>query len=60
MNMDTVSKMMDFESGQMTEEQIIEFFQELVDSGMAWTLQGFYGRMAESLIEQGLIEVRGN
>jgi len=58
--MDTVGKMMAFESGQMTEEEIIEFFQELIDSGMAWSLQGTYGRMAQALIDQGLVEVRGN
>lgn len=58
--MGIVDKIMDFESGQMTEEEIIKFFQELIDSGLAWTLQGTYGQMAQSLIDQGLVEVRGN
>jgi len=58
--MDITDKILDFESGQMTEEEIIEFFQELIDSGMAWSLQGTYGRMAQALIDQGLVEVRGN
>ena len=58
--MDIVGKIMDFESGQMTGEEIIEFFQELIDSGMAWSLQGSYGQMAQALIDQGLVEVRGN
>lgn len=58
--MELVDKIMDYESGQMTGEEIIKFFQELIDSGMAWTLQGEYGRMAQTLIDQGLVEVRGN
>lgn len=53
--MDIVGKIIDYESGMMEEDDIIEFFQELVDSGMAWTLQGSYGRAAMSLIEAGLI-----
>jgi hypothetical protein len=51
-----VGKIIDFESGQLSEEGIIELFQELVDTGMAWKLQGSYGRGAQSLIEQGLIK----
>ena len=49
-----VDKIMDWESGMMTdEEEIINFFQELIDSGKAWTLQGHYGRTATALIEAG-------
>ena len=52
--MDIVGQIIAFESGEMeSEEQIIAFFQELIDSGMAWSLQGSYGRMANFLIENG-------
>lgn len=45
----------------MTEDQIIELqkehgvheIQELINSGMAWNLEGFYGRQAMSMLEDG-------
>lgn len=38
-----------------TQEEVIEAWQHLVDSGLAWRLQGFFGRTAKRLIEEGLI-----
>ena len=38
-----------------TEEEIIEAWQYLVDTGLAWTLQGGLGRTAMQLIEEGII-----
>ena len=38
-----------------SEEQIIEAWQHLHDTGLAYQLQGSFGRMAQSLIEQGVI-----
>jgi len=32
----------------------IEAWQKLIDTGVAWQLQGSFGRMAASLIEQGI------
>ncbi len=48
-----ISSIIEYENGELTDEEVIEFFQELVDSGLAWTLQGSYGRMAEYLISIG-------
>jgi hypothetical protein len=38
-----------------SEEQIIEAWQTLVDTGLAWQLQGWFGRTAQQLINQGVI-----
>ena len=55
---DWVGKIMDYESGEMGKEETIAFFQELVDSGLVWSLQGSYGRMAARLIDAGLVTAR--
>jgi hypothetical protein len=52
---DLVSDIMDYESGSMDTERVIEFFQGLVDTGLAWSLQGHYGRTASALIQAGLV-----
>lgn len=53
--MDLVDKIMAFEDGEMDEDEIIAFFQELVNTGLAWQLQGHYGRTARRLIEAGCV-----
>ena len=50
---DTVDFIMRFEGDGMPEDELIDGFQHLIDSGMAWSLQGSYGRMAVALIEAG-------
>lgn len=44
-----------FDGEDHTEEEVLAAWQYLVDTGMAWKLQGFYGRTAAALIEAGLI-----
>ena len=36
------------------EEQYYEAWQTLIDTGVVWELQGFFGRNAVALIENGL------
>lgn len=53
---DVVGAIMDFESGALDEAGTLSLFQHLVDTGMAWQLQGSYGRAAQALLDQGLIK----
>jgi hypothetical protein len=49
--LDLASKIIAYEQDELNGLEIIELFQELIDNGMAWKLQGHYGRMAMDLIE---------
>lgn len=44
------------EGEDATEEEQLCAWQYLVDSGHAWKLQGFFGRTATYLIENGYIK----
>jgi hypothetical protein len=54
--MNTAQMIFAYEAGELDEEQTIELFQRLVNNGMAWTLQGHYGRTAVALLDAGLIQ----
>jgi hypothetical protein len=42
------------------ENEFIKAWQFLIDSGMAWSLQGRFGRIAEQLIEEGICHAKTN
>jgi hypothetical protein len=43
-----------------SEEETLNAWQHLVDTGLAWQLQGSFGRMAINLIDEGLIHHENN
>lgn len=51
----TVDKIMAYEGGEMDDDEMIEFFQELYDTGTYRSLQGHYQRVMRSLIDDGFI-----
>lgn len=56
----SIQEMMDFEDGNLTGDALVAMFQKLINTGLAWRLQGFYGRTAKSLIGQGLCHEANN
>lgn len=50
---DVTGAIMDYEEGALNRDQTIELFQYLINTGLAWKLQGSYGRMARYLIDTG-------
>jgi hypothetical protein len=54
---DVMDAIIAYESGELDEDGIVALLQTLVDNGMAWTLQGSYGRTARALIEAGLVKL---
>lgn len=43
-----------FHEDEQTEEEVIASYQELINTGMAWKLEGAVGRQAMAFIEAGL------
>ena len=53
---DLTQQIIMYESGELTEQQTVQLFQHLIDSGLIWSLQGHYGRTAEVLIADGFCQ----
>ena len=55
----TVSRAVDIAEGIIepkSTEEYFEAWQFLISTGLAWELQGWFGRMANRLIEAGLVK----
>jgi len=53
---DLVGAIIAYEGGDLTKKETVAFFQHLVDTGLAWSFQGSYGRQAKRLIDAGLVK----
>lgn len=51
---DQVAFIIAFEAGELDDGAVADGFQHLIDSGLVWQLQGFYGRTAMRLINAGV------
>jgi len=56
-SLDITSQIIAFEQGELSNEEVYALFQFLLDSGMIYSLQGSYQRMAEDLLLAGKVEM---
>lgn len=56
---DLVGSIIDYETGNLSDDDTLALFAHLIASGQAWSLQGHYGRTATALIESGVISAKG-
>lgn len=54
-----VDRISEFEEGDLSLSMTLELFADLISTGLAWGLQGSYGRTARSFIESGMITQYG-
>jgi hypothetical protein len=58
--MRTINDRIRYEHGDMTDNEVISYFADLVRMGVADSMTGKYPVVADWLIEQGYIDRRGN
>ena len=57
---DIVGFMIAFEDGDCDRDTTIYGFQQMINDGSVWKLQGAYGRLAQQLIERGYCHPKGD
>lgn len=55
-----IDKIIAYENGELDWDEVLVLFAELIKNGMAWILQGHYGRTATILLDLGHIDREGN
>jgi hypothetical protein len=56
---DFLEAIINFESGDLRGQEVLELFSQLIKTGQAWSLQGSYGRYTENLIARGYLSSEG-
>ena len=56
----SIDNIIAYEQGELNDQEVVRLFADLIKSGMAWSLQGHYGRTATTLINEGWIDREGN
>ena len=57
---DIIDYIMDYEMDQLDDLTTLKLFSKLIKNGMAWSLQGHYGRTANKLIESEYLLANGD
>ena len=57
---DIIDYIMDYEMDQLDDFNTLKLISELIKNGMAWTLQGHYGRTAQHLIDNEYLLSNGD
>lgn len=57
--MEYMDRIIAYESGELTPVETVRLFADLIRTGLVWSLQGHYGRMAVRAIESGIISQAG-
>lgn len=57
---DLTGNIIKFESEDMNLSETLTLFSHLIKTGLAWKLQGFYGRTARSFIEADILNMQGD
>lgn len=56
--LDLTGDIIAYEQGDLDEDATVTLFQNLVDTGLLFQLQGHYHRVAADLVRSGLITIR--
>ena len=51
--MNEIDRIIAYEQGELADDEVVDLFQSLINSGLCWSLQGHYGRTASALIRSG-------
>lgn len=57
---DLYVEIMEYEDGELDENEILELFSKLIKNGMVWGMRGSYALTADSFVGYGDLDTFGN